>query len=105
MLDLPATWGHLIITHQAVILRPTRSQPEVTIDFPSSVLDPSRRPAFVLLETVAYKAGATSRSIDEKSNAFFRNVANHNSNWVAGGYYTIFIYSYWLFISYVLIHL
>ena len=46
----------------------------MTIDCPSSVLDPSRRPAFVLLETVAYKAGATSRSIDEKSNAFFRNV-------------------------------
>ena len=65
----------VLAAHQReLILRPSRSQPDVSIDCPSSVLDPSRRPTFVLLETVAYKAGATSRSIDEKSTAFFRTV-------------------------------
>ena len=75
----PGPFAALAAHQRQLILRPTRSQPEVTIDFPSSVLDPSRRPAFVLLETVAYKAGATSRNIDEKSNAIFRRVGGVGS--------------------------
>ena len=77
----PGPFAALAAHQRELILRPSRSQPDVSIDCPSSVLDPSRRSAFVLLETVAYKAGATSRSIvhrysidDEKNVGFSRSV-------------------------------